>query len=457
VTEQRIDTKHPDYSEEMWQKCRDFVIGGDRVKSQGRRYLPELSGQSLERYEAYKARAMFYDATSRTMQGLMGAIFRRPFECAVEFLPLVRGVVRDLTRELLIAGRVSLWVDVDAGGKPYLTVYRAEDLVNWKVMRFRGEERLTLAVLRELVEDDLQSLDHDRGWQYRLVRSDGDGVRVEVYQLAQDVQGRESWELVNEVEMLERGEPLEKMPLVVLSARGVETEVRPSPILGLVNANLSHYQSSADLENGRHYTGLPTAWVAGFRIGTGGNALVVGSEQAWVTDNPQARAGYLEFTGQGLHSLEEALRTKEHLMSVLGSRLLEGQRVGVEAAETARIRWAGESATLTSIVQSVEEGISRSLEFVNRFAGTDYDVSVKLNDDFSAARLSAGDVKALTQSWQLGLLSHETALENFKRGEILRGDKEISQEIDDIVNARVRPDAKARFDLGDSYVVEGGT
>jgi hypothetical protein len=71
VTEQRIDTKHPDYSEEMWQKCRDFVIGGDRVKSQGRRYLPELSGQSLERYEAYKARAMFYDATSRTMQGLM--------------------------------------------------------------------------------------------------------------------------------------------------------------------------------------------------------------------------------------------------------------------------------------------------------------------------------------------------------------------------------------------------
>lgn len=455
MAEQQIDMKHPAYDAVMWAKCRDFVLGGDRVKSQGRLYLPELSGQSAARYEAYKARSMFYDATSRTLQGLMGAIFRRPYECDLAFEPLVRSVVRDVTRELLISGRVSIWVDVDFEGKPYLTVYRADDLVNWQTIRERGSERLTLAVLRERVPDKPYDLEHDERWRYRLVTA-ADSVLVRVYESSRDERGSESWVLVDEMEMTERGEPVSEMPLVVLSARGIETEVRPSPILGLVNANLSHYQSSADLENGRHYTGLPTAWVAGFRINAG-DTLVVGSEQAWVTDNPQAKAGYLEFTGQGLKSLETALEAKEHLMAVLGSRLLEGQRVGVEAAETARIRWAGESATLTSIVQSVEDGISKALEFANRFSGTDYDVRVKLNDDFSAARLSAGDVKALTQARQLGVISHETLLENFKRGEILRGDKDISEEIEDILNDKVQPDQKSRFDLGDSYVVDGST
>ena len=86
MAEQQIDMKHPAYDAVMWAKCRDFVLGGDRVKSQGRLYLPELSGQSAARYEAYKARSMFYDATSRTLQGLMGAILHLSLLCAQSFV-----------------------------------------------------------------------------------------------------------------------------------------------------------------------------------------------------------------------------------------------------------------------------------------------------------------------------------------------------------------------------------
>jgi len=457
--EAKIETYHPQYDAEMWEKCRLVSRGGDAVKKAGRKYLPQLTGQDEERYQSYKQRSMFYDATMRTVQGLMGAIFRRPFDCDPHFKSMLYPILRKVTRELLVTGRVVIWVDVNRHGLSYLSIYRPEDLVNWKKTVEDGKERCTMAVFREHVEKDHAAFEHRFQERFRVVKnlrlsgSGERGIEVESFLKTENEKGGHRWILERSNRMTSREEMLDEMPLIVLSPRGIELEVQSSPILGLVNTNLSHYMSSADLENGRHYTGLPTAWVAGFHIDPT-QSLSIGSETAWVTDNPNAKAGFLEFTGQGLGSLERALESKEKLMAVLGARLLEDQRVGVEAAETARIRQAGESATLADIVQAVEQGISHALEWVNQFDGTRYDTKVRLNDDFSAARMSAGDVKALVQAWQLGAVSHETLLENFKRGEILRADKAFQDEIQEILDRRIVPPQKSRFELGDAYVTD---
>ena len=91
--------------------------------------------------------------------------------------------------------------------------------------------------------------------------------------------------------------------------------------------------------------------------------LRIGSGVAWVSQRSDAKAGYLEFTGAGLASLERALEQKEKQMAILGAKLLEGQRPGVIAAETARINNQGEISTLARIASSIEQALTIALNF----------------------------------------------------------------------------------------------
>ena len=54
---------------------RDAVAGEDVVKARGETYLPRLTGQ--EAYRGYVLRALFFGATGRTLQGLLGAVMRK--------------------------------------------------------------------------------------------------------------------------------------------------------------------------------------------------------------------------------------------------------------------------------------------------------------------------------------------------------------------------------------------
>ena len=92
--EAKIGTYHPQYDVKMWEKCRLVSRGGDVVKKAGKKYLPQLTGQDEERYENYMQRSMFYDATMRMVQGLMGAIIRRPFDCDPHFKSMLYPILR---------------------------------------------------------------------------------------------------------------------------------------------------------------------------------------------------------------------------------------------------------------------------------------------------------------------------------------------------------------------------
>ena len=77
---QEIEQTHKQYDKRLpqWMRCRDAFGGTDEVKAAGEKYLPKLMDQTPAEYKAYKARALFYDATARTVEGLSGAILRKP-------------------------------------------------------------------------------------------------------------------------------------------------------------------------------------------------------------------------------------------------------------------------------------------------------------------------------------------------------------------------------------------
>src|SRR5688572_25887656 len=77
-----VNSLHPDYLEALpaWMRARDVIAGEDAIKGAGERYLPRLEAQSDAEYAAYKARAVFFNATARTADGYVGMICRRaPF------------------------------------------------------------------------------------------------------------------------------------------------------------------------------------------------------------------------------------------------------------------------------------------------------------------------------------------------------------------------------------------
>ena len=82
-------------------------------------------------------------------------------------------------------------------------------------------------------------------------------------------------------------------------------EIEKPPLLDLVDVNLHHWRLSCDYNHGLHYTGLPTAIAAGFPKSNDGYRIGAGA--AWWSEEPNAKAYYLEFTGEGLTAMRDAL------------------------------------------------------------------------------------------------------------------------------------------------------
>ena len=69
-----VNSTHPDYdaSRPAWLRARDVIAGDDAVKSAGEKNLLRLEAQTDEEYDAYRARALLFNATARTADGCLG-------------------------------------------------------------------------------------------------------------------------------------------------------------------------------------------------------------------------------------------------------------------------------------------------------------------------------------------------------------------------------------------------
>lgn len=106
-------------------------------------------------------------------------------------------------------------------------------------------------------------------------------------------------------------------------------------------------------------------------------------------------------------------------MAVLGARMLEAQKKGVESAEVAGIHRAGENSLLAGIAQAISLGLTAALQTFSNWAGGSGTVMVALNRDFFPAPMSAQDLTALVMSWQQGAISKQTLFDNLQAGQII--------------------------------------
>jgi hypothetical protein len=336
-----VNTEHPDYGKHIkqWDKCLHFYGGEDEVKAQGEMYLPCLKDGEDE-YPNYKARAHFFDAFARTVQGLRGTMNRKPHIWEPELNDLPMPPIPEIDNHLLMYGRVGVLVDFDDQNRvPYYAIYRPQDIINWNTTGVGENERPNLIVLREMAHVMGYRTEDEFGYGvrevYRVLRLDETGLFFsQTYEKLQNAPG---YAVTDPIYPDGVQGKLNYIPFVCLNARTLGFTVEPPPLIGLVNLMWHYYLSSADLQAGRHKCGLPILWSRGFPDST----LMLGSSVAYNSTDPNAQVFYTELGGNALVNLERDLEECKLEAAILGSRMLEGTRPGVETAETTRIRQSG--------------------------------------------------------------------------------------------------------------------
>lgn len=466
-----VKYQHPDYTNMLnkWERCIDVCKGQDAIHNGGTKYLAQLKDQDLVEYENYRDRTPFYNATWRTVVGLQGMLFRKPPKVEVKpnILPMLDNITLsgtslhifalEVAEECLKLGRVGILVDfpiVDPNAtaadaiaenyRPSMKMYSALSIINWKTTNIKNSTVLSMVVIKEAVDINKDEFENSEQIQYRvldLTTLNNEGVLKLVYRVRVfTVETRLEMGQTIETDILHsttfpriNGKLLENIPFQFIGVDDVSWKIDEPPLIDLVDMNISHYKTNADYEHGCHFTGLPTPVISGYipeNEGEGQTKFYIGSMTAWVFPRPDAKATYLEFTGQGLKSLKDNLDKKEGHMAILGAKMLEVQVRGVESANTAAIHRGGEQSMLSSVAQSISIGIEKALKVFCQFAGMDNIDSVKfeLNRDFFPVPMDALTLTAIIAGWQNGAYSYDTMFANLKKGEIVDPNKTIEEE-----------------------------
>jgi len=452
-TTDKPDYQHPEYQANIdrWKRCRDAVSGQDSVHAGGIKYLPRLSGETDDEYKARKMRTPFFNASGRTVEGMVGLVFRKDpvYEIpssmeVIEYDMTMTGsdmisFSKRLITEIEVVGRVGVLVEYPTvpvqpvteaqraalNLRPYASMYKAETIINWRIGRINNQLQPVLVVLSETYEENGQ-FDTAYKPQMRVLELI-EGAYVQTIWRKTE---KGEWAIFDQVMPIMSGSPLSYIPFQIIGANSLEYEVAKPPLIDLVDLNMSHYRTTADLEHGAHFTGLPMLFIAGMQLEKG-EKISLGSSNAVVAPDPQTNAQYVEFQGQGLGALENLLNRKESQMAAIGARMLAPEKSGVEAAQAMEIKRAGETSVLASHANTVSEAMECILDWLGEWMGIDAQAEFELNTDYLPINMTAQDITALVGAWQSGAISKQDLFYNLQQGEIIQPGKTYEEQQDE--------------------------
>ena len=454
-----VRATHKEYDDlkPVWDRCSDVCDGQRAMHKAGERYLPKLTDETNDAYKARVARSDFFNASWRTIAGLVGMAFRKepvvkvptgiePFldDIDMKGTPLT-ALAQDLVEDVLEYGRIGLLVDhpplpegvemISAaaseamGQRPKMVTYDAEQIINWKTGRVGNRTVLTMVVLKECAEiavSEFETKEEDRyrvldlvqnaqGWIYRQ-------REFRINDKDEDEQvGEDMFPLMN-------GRTMDRIPFWIIGAKGLEWGCDEPPLIDLIDKNVAHYQVNSDYRHGLHFTGLPTPIVAGYQQDASSpQSFYIGSTSAWVFPDPNAKASFLEFTGQGLGALRDALAGLEQQMALLGARMISDETKQAETLGATQIKRAGENSVLSAIVNAVSRCVRQALALMAEWAGSPGEAEFQISRDFLPVAMTAQEMTALVSAWQSGAISEPELFDLFKRGDIIDGAKALDE------------------------------
>ena len=444
-----INTKHQNFI--IWspriEKTRDGIAGEDVVKNARFKYLNQLPGQLPEHYQAYLDRARFVNFGNRVLEMAIGQLYRKD--------PVIKGIPdeilnnvdltgksfiywsREITREMMTTNRVGVLVDWNENqARPYVTIYKFENIINWREQLINGIHQLVMVMLegeelipdstdpyktksikiwKELILENIPEIDTEGN---EIIDPDGNTIATPVYkvrdwQKSTTDKGKDRFVLVREYTPIINDKTFDYIPFYMCTTDGVSTQLQKAPIAEIVNVNFGHYRNSADYENRIHFMGTATIVVRGWDeskpFPVGGLAVI----------DKDGGAQMLEVSPNS--SIEEAMKRKEEQMSILGAAMISGKGKYVASAQTANITAQGENANLADISNAMDAIMEKIFTLIMEWYGGTEDVEIEYNTDFENNEMNPQLFTALMSGWQSGAISWPTFFYNLKNKEMYPG------------------------------------
>lgn len=412
-----INDRHAEYNiwSPIWKRTRDGIAGQDAIKSGSTVYLPRLNGQSQQGYDSYLKRAQYINFAGRILNLSISQIFRKDpvienvdeswiDNIDMNGMPFVYWS-RLACEELMSVNRVGILVDYSDQKRPYLTMYKAENIINWQTDIIQGKSKLTMIVIegetQRPKENDKYSLESTKIWR-ELILENG------IYIVREWEKVSDKFELINEFTPLLNGDPFDYIPLFILTMNGNSIQISNAPMKGIIDINLAHYINSADYENMIHWTGARTVIITGWDetkdFPIGGCAVLTEG----------GTASFLEASANS--ALEMAMRHKEEQLAMLGNTLISGKGRYVASAETASKTSAGEYACLADISNVMDSVMTAVLSLMVQWAGGNPDdVKIEYNTEFEEIEIIPNDITPLMGAVQSGMISWDAFFYNLKK------------------------------------------
>lgn len=448
------------------------VIGGPAtVKAAGSVFLPvpnaqDDSDENMKIYAAYKERAMFLEATGRTLEGYIGQIYYRDaiIKLPAELKTLEESIdggeltaiqqSKETCNEVLSLGRAGLLTDYPqtegsvtraqqlAGEvRPNIILFRTEQIINWRWALIKGKRVLSLLVLEEEYDEEDDGYEAKKSKQWRVFKLvDVEGRRVLKSHIEREAKG--GFETVEEYYPKDgTGKPWDVIPFSFAGSKNNDPEPDKPPLEGMAHINIGHYRNSAAYEDSIYQVGQPTPWASGVTedwvkdvwkgsLRLGGNAVIALPKQGacgLLQPDPNTMA-------------KEGMDSKEKQMAALGAKIIENIEVQRTATETSTDTIM-ENSTLSNVAKNVSAAYLQALQFAARYAKANEKlIEFELNTDFEVTKLSPQERQQLLTEWQGNGITWTEYRWNIKRAG-------VAFEDDEVAKTQIEADAAQQLEL----------
>lgn len=448
----------------LYNAIRDCISGQEAIKKARLKYLPmpnpdDVSEDNMKRYTAYLARAVFYNVTGRTVNGLVSTVFAKPVN---EDIPsILADVNKDATGEglsmtqvahkilsLIIAySRCGVYVDfpntsgvvtvkdmTDGNIRPTINVVSPHHVINWRTVEIGSQvvySRIVIAELYPFFDDGFEIKNTCQFRVYELEGLDVDGeplkqgdkvkptshrVKVSIWREPNPtvwdggaVPKKKSYRKQDDEEFyIQRadGSYFDRIPFSFCGSENNDSNVDIPVMYDMAVLNIGHFRNSADYEEASFVMGQPTIWASGLT-------------ESWLRDvlGGKVRLGSLGGValpqgGQmGLLQMQpntmpfEAMGHKEKQMLQIGAKLVENKTVQRTATEANQDEVSNNSI-LANVANNVSDVIEWAFKVAAQFLTTDdVEVTYRLNTDFDISKYSPEQRAQVLKEWQGGALT----------------------------------------------------
>jgi hypothetical protein len=444
--------------QDVIQQNHDIRGGKKTIHLNKSLYFSKLDTQNDDQFNKMVEMAPVYVLYPKVVDGFVGTIFaKEPTITGIEFNDKQKELNKNvdllgndttkfsesIVSEVIENGFCASMNDYsDNLSRPFLRLIKPSQFISFRTNSDDGYPKISQFIFKEEIEtpdplDEFQSMIAN---QYTVLdfSSNPDNENLNNYRVRifQGVPAKTQMNPSKSEKMYLKstsfpkmdGKFFDRMPLTIHGIESNNYTIKKSLLQDISDMNISVMQRVVDQVYMLHWTALPTPYIIG--SDEKDSPDTIGPSKVWYIENPDAKVGMLEFTGNSARAHQDYIDNLLYIMAATGAQILKKEGVSRETATSVLVRTASQTSLVSTMVKNVSGQIQSALEVHWKWSGVTIakDYEYKLNDDFIKVDMEPNAQIALVKSWLDGAISHETVFHKMKEGEIVPPGRTFEEE-----------------------------